>query len=195
MAQFGGLGLEHLAAYQGHNRLQYLMGYLRCNNTTGKLMRSMLYYTQLECGCSANVLEQDYGRYSRVAMTVNWITGIWEHLQSCKSTLKINAEWKPLPNRKNDVAMMEALTETEEFTAKELKEINSCRIYLRVFYISDIATHDGHRITDGARKGRRYAGRKSSWAWPVQQRPTSSKAWKLALYVIPQLGDWFEQHH
>jgi hypothetical protein len=51
-AQFGGLGLEHLAAYQGHNHLQYLMGHLRCNSTTGKLMRSMLDYTQLECGCS-----------------------------------------------------------------------------------------------------------------------------------------------
>jgi hypothetical protein len=39
-------------------------------------------------------------------------------------------------------------------------------------------------------------------AWPVQQRPTSWKAWKLALdhlapdnCVIPQLGDWFEHHH
>jgi hypothetical protein len=79
-AQFGGLGLEHLAAYQGHNRLQYLMGHLRCNSTTGKPMRSILDYTQLECGCSGNVLEQDYGRYSRVLMTENWITGIWEHL-------------------------------------------------------------------------------------------------------------------
>jgi hypothetical protein len=46
-AQFGGLGLEHLAAYKGHNLLQYLMGHFRCNITTGKLMRSMLDYTQL----------------------------------------------------------------------------------------------------------------------------------------------------
>jgi hypothetical protein len=49
-AQFGVLGLEHLAAYQGHNRLQYLMVHLRCNSTTGKIMRSMLDYTQLGCG-------------------------------------------------------------------------------------------------------------------------------------------------
>jgi hypothetical protein len=79
-AQFGGLGLDHLAAYQGHGCLQYLMGHLRCNSTTGKLMRSMLDYTQLECGCTVNVLEQDYGKYSRVLITENWITGIWEHL-------------------------------------------------------------------------------------------------------------------
>jgi hypothetical protein len=58
-AQFGGLFFEHLAVYQGHNRLQYFMGHLRCNSTTGKLMRSMLDYTQLECGCSGNLLEED----------------------------------------------------------------------------------------------------------------------------------------
>jgi hypothetical protein len=44
-AQCGGLGLEHLADYQVHNRLQYLMGHLRCDSTTGKLMRSMMDYT------------------------------------------------------------------------------------------------------------------------------------------------------
>jgi hypothetical protein len=94
---------------------------------------------------------------------------------------------------------MEALNETEEFTAKELREINRCRIYLRVFYISDIASHDGKRITDWARKGRRDAGRKLSWARPVKHRPTSWKAWKLALEylspdgcVITQLGDWLD---
>jgi hypothetical protein len=161
----------------------------------------MLEYTQLECGLSGNVLEQYYGRYSWVLMMENWITGIWEHLYSRKSTLKIIAELKPLPNRKNGIVMMEALTETEECTAKELKEINRCRIYLRVFYISDIASHGGQGIADWERKGRRDVGRKSSWAWPVHHRPTLWKAWKLALYhlapdecVIPQLGDWFEQH-
>jgi hypothetical protein len=76
IAQFGGLGLEHLAAYQGHNRLQYLMGHLRCNITTGKIMRSILDYTQLECGCSGNVFEEDYKTYSGVLLTENWITGI-----------------------------------------------------------------------------------------------------------------------
>jgi hypothetical protein len=97
-AQYGGLGLEHLAAYKGHSRLQYLMGHIRCNITTGKLMRSMLDYTQLKCGCTGNALEQDPGRYSRVRMTENWITGIWEHLHSCNLTLKITATWKPLSN-------------------------------------------------------------------------------------------------
>jgi hypothetical protein len=92
--------------------------------------------------------------------------------------------------------MMEALTETEEFTATELKEIKQCMIYLRIFYISNIAPRERQGISDWARKGRRYAGRKTQWAWPVQQQPTSWKAWKLVLdhltpdnYIILQLGD------
>jgi hypothetical protein len=68
-AQFSRLGMDHSIAYQGHSCLQYLMGHLRCNINTGKLMRSMLDYTQLECGVTGNVLEQDYGSYSRVLMT------------------------------------------------------------------------------------------------------------------------------
>jgi hypothetical protein len=45
-------------------------------------------------------------------------------------------------------------------------------------------------------------GRNSTWAWPVQQWPTSWKVWKLALEylapdgcAVPQLGEWLEQHH
>jgi hypothetical protein len=90
-------------------------------------------------------------------------------------------KWKPLPNRQNNIAVMEALTETEEFSAKDLKCINRCSIYLRVFYVSYISTHNGQGITDWARNGRHDGGRNSSWEWPVQQRPSSWKGWKLAL--------------
>jgi hypothetical protein len=94
------------------------------------------------------------------------------------------------------------LIETEDFPVKDLKDINRCRIYLGVFYIYNISTHDTQGITAWARKGRRDKGRNSSWAWSVQQRPTSWKAWKLSFeYLAPygcvvlQLVDWLEQHH
>jgi hypothetical protein len=47
--------------------------------------------------------------------------------------LKITAKFKPQTNRQNDVAVMEALTETGDFSAKDLKDINRSRIYLPVF--------------------------------------------------------------
>jgi hypothetical protein len=93
-AQYGGLGQEHLAAYQGHIRLQYQMGHLHCNITTANLMRSMLDDTPLEYGCTGNVLEQDYERHSSIIMTEKWITAIWEHLHWYNSTFKITSKWK-----------------------------------------------------------------------------------------------------
>jgi hypothetical protein len=33
--QYGGLGMTHLSALQGNSRLQYLLGHLRCGDTTG----------------------------------------------------------------------------------------------------------------------------------------------------------------
>jgi hypothetical protein len=61
-AQFGGLGLTHLAAIQGQTRLQYLLGHLRCGAATVRLMQMLLEYTQLECGCRGNPLAKDYSK-------------------------------------------------------------------------------------------------------------------------------------
>jgi hypothetical protein len=59
-AQFGGLGLTHMMALQGHTRLHYLLGHLRCGYATGCLLQMILEYTQLECGCRGNPLTQNY---------------------------------------------------------------------------------------------------------------------------------------
>jgi hypothetical protein len=55
-----GLGLDHLATVQLYGQLQYLLGSIRGNNTTGQLARMMLEFAKLNCGCIGNVLEQDY---------------------------------------------------------------------------------------------------------------------------------------
>jgi hypothetical protein len=73
-SQFGGLGLTHLAAMQGHTRLQYLLGHLRCDDAMGSLMQMLLEYTQLECGCRDNPLAQDYNTYYALLINKNWIT-------------------------------------------------------------------------------------------------------------------------
>jgi hypothetical protein len=73
-------------------------------------------------------------------MTENWITGILEHLHSCNSTLKITVKWKPLPSCQNDVAVMEALTETEDFFRQRsqryqsLQDIPSGLLHLRYIH-------------------------------------------------------------
>jgi hypothetical protein len=72
--KYGGLGLDHLAAVQGFAQLQYLIGSLRTQETTGDLYQMLLEYTQLECGTDTPILEADFTMYKPTILTKNWIT-------------------------------------------------------------------------------------------------------------------------
>jgi hypothetical protein len=85
--QYDGLGLTYIAALQGNSILQYLLGHLRCGDTTGELMQMLLEYTQLECGCMGNPLQQDYKNYEGLLLNKNWITEVWGQLSICKATV------------------------------------------------------------------------------------------------------------
>jgi hypothetical protein len=116
--------------------------------------------------------------------------------------LDIDGLGQPIENRERDIVIMESLIASGRFTNKDLKEINYCRIYLQVFYLSDITNIKGNKIAAWAGRGKTQSGRKSTWEWPVQQRPIAWKAWKSALeYLAPDgdigdpLGEWKSDHH
>jgi hypothetical protein len=76
-SKYGVLSLDHLAAAQGFGQLQYLIGSLRTQDTTGGLCQILLEYTQLECGTATPILEANFGRYEHAILTKNWITECW----------------------------------------------------------------------------------------------------------------------
>jgi hypothetical protein len=161
-AKYGGLGLDHLATFQNYSRLQYLIGHIRSKSITSKLIRHQLDCTQLEIGCSAQVLGQDFIRYSQAILCPNWITAIWESLHACKATVIINLEWIPQPARIGDITIMEELTGYGLVNKRDLADINRCRVYLRVFFISDIVNIQGDTIEDWAITGECSNARRST---------------------------------
>jgi hypothetical protein len=94
-SQYGWLGLYHLATSHLYAQLQYLLGSIRCNETTGQLARMMLEFAKLECGCTGNVLEQDYEWYCGTIINKSWIMEIWSHLQLYDVKIRINRLWTP----------------------------------------------------------------------------------------------------
>jgi hypothetical protein len=95
--------------------------------------------------------------------------------------VKIKGLWKLKYGRENDNAIMETITAFGRFRPVEIREINRCRLYLQVFYTSDIEDNSGKTLEPWVMKGQRQSACKSIWEWPVQQRPTSWKAWKQAI--------------
>jgi hypothetical protein len=111
----------------------------------------------------------------------------------------IDGLWQPTENREGDIVIMESMIAPGKFTNKDLKEINYCRIYLQVFYLSDITNIKGNKIVAWPGRGQKQYGRQSTWEWSVQQRPIT---WKSALeYLAPDgeigdpLGEWKSDHH
>jgi hypothetical protein len=82
------------------------------------------------------------------------------HLSTCKATVEINGLWEPKENRKSDLEIMERLIASGRFTGKELQQINYFRIYLQVFFMSDIVSVKGTEVEEWARKGKRKGEQK-----------------------------------
>jgi hypothetical protein len=89
------------------------------------------------------------------------------------------------------------------FGPVDIREIKRCRLYLQVFYKSDIADTSGNTLEPAVMKGQIQSTHKSIWDWPVQQRPTAWKAWKRAITelfaqddsMLQTLGAWYVEHH
>jgi hypothetical protein len=108
--KYGRLGLDHLTAVQGLGQLQYLIGSLRTQDTTGDLYQIILKYTQLECRTATPILEADFPRYEQKLMTKNWIMECWRYLSLCNSSVMISGLWSPTKGRVRDMALMEEFT-------------------------------------------------------------------------------------
>jgi hypothetical protein len=101
---------------------------------------------------------------------------------------------------------MEKLSGSALVNKRDLTDINRCRVYLQVFFLSDIMNIQGDTIEEWAITYERSNARHSMWLWSVQQKPpgTMWSKWKAALIVVfndettltSPMGDWLHmQNH
>jgi hypothetical protein len=78
---------------------------------------------------------------------------------------------------------------TTGLSTKDLRNINRSQLYLRVFFLSDIATLKGKEIVHWALSGIRSETRTSTWNLPIQKTPPKAayKLWSMVL--LEAFGD------
>jgi hypothetical protein len=124
-------------------------------------------------------------------------------LELCKGTITTTNPWLPKPQRVHDFALTSIASEVGLNNAQQ-RQINACRIFLRVISLSDITSFDGKRITQAA-YDRMRDPIQSKIRWPNQQRPPKYwwDTWRNFLlllsdanrFLLQPLGDWTEQDH
>ena len=187
---FQGLNMLHVHSQMMIEQLKLFLTNAHNDTQIGIMYRATLESMQLEVGSIHDVFSLPYPSYCILA-TQSWLKVLWYCLHKYGITVK--KQKKPFPlQRENDVSLMDELVNSKLFSHRDLREINNCRLYLQVFYLSDIVSGDGTKIMHHFANGYRTPARNSIWKWTRQSRPNESSwnLWKMAITNVWKKDSW-----
>ena len=111
-----------------------------------------------------------------------WFQDIIDFLYKHNITIFTKDFFNITSQRKNDRYIMKEMVQLN-LPKKSLIKINSCRMYLQVFHLSDMIEPDGKRFRIKYIIGKKILQPKSSYMWQNQSNPSPS-AWKRWKKII-----------
>jgi hypothetical protein len=102
-----------------------------------------------------------------------WVTNMWHYLSSLDGTTISTSMKLPL-QRERDTALMKQVSKS--YKGIMLQRINAIRLFLQVFFLSDITTSYGKQISTKYRYSNKLCRRTSILHWPIQAEP-GNLAW------------------
>ena len=191
-SRFGGLEVMNVAVEQFAAHVFLLITSIRKGNETGRSMILAMGMYQITLGCANPFWDLDPDFYPTQPPAQLSLQYLWNNLRGIGATLHLPGMWTPTTTFDGDSALMDEFVYTaraRKGTSLHLRPIqlalaNSCRLYLKVTWLSDIATEDGRHIAPWAFFGRRRSTR-SDIVYPFQPFPPPHawKEWRTMLTV------------
>ena len=173
-----GFNLHDPYITQGVEHIKDISEHLWKKTLTGKLLRCNLEQLRIEIGTNAPILQSNYKEYKTFLLTESFVQNSWEFMTEHNIKLEDDTFRIPLL-RANDKCIMEEFMNNKLIHKSTLKTLNKCRMYLKVFTLSDITTGSGAKIRNEAWHGRQFnTGREYHMKWPNWGRP-SLQAWSV----------------
>ena len=198
-----GVGLKNIFLTQGINHICSVVTHLWQKTMTGHLIWQCGEQLHLEIGTNSRILEDDYFDIEPLILTDSWIQFTWKFCAEYDIRVKTDISTIP-PRRLNNCCIMEAILQAKVATPTELKWINQCRLYLRLFHVGDMATANGTMLRKDIIKGEFDGHMHRDFLWPLWQHPPSA-AWTIwrciirltftdgiTLKLCQPLGNWLD---
>ena len=167
-----GLGLKDIYLTQGVQHINELVEHVWKQSITGQFLLSSLEHLRLEIGVNGKILQLPYKKFAPIILTNSWLQQTWEFMNEYKIKLDVNVPDIPLL-RERDIPIMKAILDQGQITNKDLAIVNKCRVYLKIFLLSEITTGCGKKITDKAWHGiQTNENAKTRTKWPNWKKPT-----------------------
>jgi hypothetical protein len=164
-----GLDIKHLFFLQEISRLKDIILHNFNDTLTGKLYHTSMEIFFLEMGINpSNLSSKD----KAIALTTpSLVQSTMTFLVQHHLVLRHSITMRPL--RINDEFIMEAFISLD-IDETDLGICNTCRLYLKVCFLSEITTGDGTYITEDAWTGRYLEQPFKDKSWPKYRRPSAA---------------------
>lgn len=179
--KFQGLALLQIYLHIIIEKLKLFLPNVTKKSQLGLSFQASLETIQLEIGSASQFFRLRFHDFGFLT-PISWLATLWEGISWYNIQL-MPGTWTLQPPRQHDVSLMDALINDHSFTHDEITSVNRCRLYLRVFFLSDIVSGDGTTILQDAYDGVRSTQWISRWRWPRQSRPPPRdwNLWRIAI--------------
>jgi len=185
---YGGLQLPNLYTTQGIQKLQLFLGHSRKKDPTCTILTIALACAQQEVGISQPILMSSMSKWGHL-LSQCWIKCLWKFLSTISGKIRQTNVWTPPKCYEHDVNIMEQVKKWG-ISMEEEKNINLCRIYMKVSFIGELYDTSRVRIKTNVTK---FVPGFHNNRYPNVQLPKSyQEIWQNALHRLKQetpLGD------
>jgi hypothetical protein len=171
--RFLGLGIPDLWFEQGFAQVTSLLqfGSLSNQDLTGQLLRNEVEGLRLELGLPGSPFQYEYKLFAP-SVTCSQLDVVWAFCSDAEIVLD-DGHTLGEAQRINDVPLMKLFADGG-CSAKQLRRLNLCRMYLRVIWVSDLVTGDGFSLDKALLALRTPFPNHSAYLWPKAGMPSNA---------------------
>jgi hypothetical protein len=158
---------------QGIHQLTALVGRIRQDSETGRLIQIELQWCQVQAGTAKDLLGKPTDPIDYIETC--WIMSNRDFLRTCGLRIEFIKTPIPVVQCDHNEFLMDALRVRGGCTATKLQQMNACRMWLQVARVLDISSADGRFIRKECLVGTKTTTYRSSTQWPRQGSPP--KTW------------------
>jgi hypothetical protein len=177
-AHLGGANFRPLYTEQGVGQVTTFLRFWRSPGQAGQLLRIAVAWAQFVAGTSSSILIDVDTPLPQ--LETKWITSLRSYLQRVGARIELDKPYLTLCEREHDWHIMDAILQSGQFSHKEIRQLNYCRLYLQCTTISDLADAQGYYLDKHMAQGRLKHPSSSIMHWHTvnQSRPADAQ-WSL----------------
>ena len=176
--ELGGASFRHLYTQQGIQQTMLFIKHWRQSSIAGRLLRIAMAWFQTQVGVSYSIMARVHTT-ALPHLESKWISSPRQFLASIQGSLQFDDHNPPALQRFHNFNVMDAILESNLFTASEIRCLNYCRLFLKAETIADLTQVNGRALDPHKLQGAFSLMSSVNNANFIHQERPAALEWKL----------------